>query len=65
MNPEIEIVADAEALYRAGAAAFMRQAREAVEAKGAFTGVGKERCKIPDRPWKSAITRRGDRHLAS
>jgi 6-phosphogluconolactonase len=37
MKPEIEIVTDAEALYRAGAAEFVRQARQAVGAKGAFT----------------------------
>jgi 6-phosphogluconolactonase len=37
MKPEIEIVTDAEALYRAGAAEFVRQARAAVAAKGAFT----------------------------
>ena len=37
MKPEIEIVTDAEALYRAGAAEFVRQAREAVGAQGTFT----------------------------
>src|SRR5215475_12339081 len=37
MPPEIPIVADAEALCRAGAAAFVRQAGAAVEAKGACT----------------------------
>jgi 6-phosphogluconolactonase len=37
MKPEIEIVTDAEALYQSGAAEFVRQAREAVEAKGTFT----------------------------
>src|SRR5215510_6280422 len=37
MPPEIPIVADAEALCRAGAAAFVRQAGGAVRAKGACT----------------------------
>jgi 6-phosphogluconolactonase len=37
MKPEIQIVADAEALCRAGAAEFVRRAGEAVQAKGACT----------------------------
>jgi len=37
MQPEIDIVTDAAALCQAGAAEFVRQAREAVGAKGAFT----------------------------
>jgi 6-phosphogluconolactonase len=37
MKPEIDIVTDAAALYRAGAAEFVRQATEAVGVKGAFT----------------------------
>ena len=37
MTPEIQIVPDAEALYRAGAAEFVRLADEAVMAKGSFT----------------------------
>ncbi|HWP49575.1 MAG TPA: 6-phosphogluconolactonase [Candidatus Limnocylindrales bacterium] len=39
MKPKIQIVTDAEALYRAAATEFMRRAREAVEAKGSFTVV--------------------------
>jgi 6-phosphogluconolactonase len=37
MKPEIDIVTDAAALCQAGAAEFVRQARDAVGAKGAFT----------------------------
>lgn len=37
MKPEIQIVADAGALYRAGVVEFVRQAGEAVQAKGSFT----------------------------
>jgi 6-phosphogluconolactonase len=37
MKPEIQIVADAEALCRAGAAELVRQAGEAVQMKGACT----------------------------
>jgi 6-phosphogluconolactonase len=37
MKPEIQIVTDAEALCRAGAAEFVRQAGGAVQAKGACT----------------------------
>jgi 6-phosphogluconolactonase len=37
MTPEIQIVPDVEALYRAGAAEFVRLAGEAVVAKGSFT----------------------------
>ena len=37
MKPEIQIVADAQALCRAGAAEFVRRAGEAVQAKGSFT----------------------------
>jgi 6-phosphogluconolactonase len=37
MKPEIQIVANAEALCRAGAAEFVRQAGEAVQARGLFT----------------------------
>jgi 6-phosphogluconolactonase len=37
MKPEIQIVADAETLYRAGAAEFVRRAGEAIQAKGSFT----------------------------
>jgi 6-phosphogluconolactonase len=37
MTPEVQIVPDAEALYRAGAAEFVRLAGEAVTAKGSFT----------------------------
>jgi 6-phosphogluconolactonase len=37
MKPELQIVADAEALYRAGAAEFVRRAGEAIQAKGSFT----------------------------
>jgi 6-phosphogluconolactonase len=37
MTPEIEIVTDAAALYRAGAAEFVRQASAAVAATGTFT----------------------------
>jgi 6-phosphogluconolactonase len=37
MKPEIPIVANVEALYRAGAAEFVRQAGEAVQAKGSYT----------------------------
>jgi 6-phosphogluconolactonase len=37
MKPEIQIVADAEALYRAGAAEFVRQAEAAIGTKGLFT----------------------------
>ena len=39
MKPEIDIVTDAAALYRAGAAEFVRQAREAVGVKG-LPGLG-------------------------
>jgi 6-phosphogluconolactonase len=37
MKPEIQIVADAEALYRAGAAEFVRQVGAAIGTKGLFT----------------------------
>ena len=37
MIPEIQIVPDAEALYRAGAAEFVRLAGEAIMTKGSFT----------------------------
>ena len=37
MKPEIQIVADTEALYRAGAAEFVRQAGVGVGVKGLFT----------------------------
>jgi 6-phosphogluconolactonase len=37
MTPEVQIVPDAEALYRAGAAEFVRLASAAVMAKGSFT----------------------------
>jgi 6-phosphogluconolactonase len=37
MKPEIQIVDNAEALYRAGAAEFVRQAGAAVGVKGVFT----------------------------
>jgi 6-phosphogluconolactonase len=37
MTPEVQIVPEAEALYRAGAAEFVRLAGEAVMAKGSFT----------------------------
>jgi 6-phosphogluconolactonase len=37
MTPEVQIVRDAEALYRAGAAEFVRLAGEAVMTKGSFT----------------------------
>jgi 6-phosphogluconolactonase len=37
MKPEIQIVADAEALYRAGAAEFVRQAGTAIGTKSLFT----------------------------
>lgn len=37
MKPEIQIVDHAEALYRAGAAEFVRQAGAAVQLKGVFT----------------------------
>jgi 6-phosphogluconolactonase len=37
MKPEIQIVDNAEALYRAGAAEFVRQAGAAVRMKGVFT----------------------------
>jgi 6-phosphogluconolactonase len=36
-NPEIQIVADADALYQAAAAEFVRQVRAAAETKGACT----------------------------
>jgi 6-phosphogluconolactonase len=39
MKPKIQIVTDAEALYRAAATEFMHRARGAVEAKGSFTVV--------------------------
>lgn len=37
MTPEVQIVPDVEALYRAGAAEFVRLASEAEMAKGSFT----------------------------
>ncbi len=37
MKPAVQVVPDAEALYRAGAAEFVRLAGEAVRARGAFT----------------------------
>jgi hypothetical protein len=36
-KPEVQIVANADALYQAAAAQFVRQAGSAVEAKGACT----------------------------